>query len=264
MVEYLFIAKGFIVNDMNGFYNKFILNNQLTKYYGDKRNLSYIKFEKKEEYKCVYCGNKADTKEHIPPKIFLDEPFQSPLAILPACSSCNRSYSEKEQYLACLVEYLKSNLCKIDMRDKIYKALSVRHTLREGLEKVTYYTDKQISYIEYDIKIVEDVIFKLAIGHAAYFLSMLYPGKPYIINHKFIVDMTDEEIYKFNIEPRLDIVPEIGSRGSIFLCLAEGVPFSQWNVVQENQYRFLAYHNNSTHVRIVIGEFLFAEVIWQN
>jgi len=54
---------------------------------------------KKSDFKCIYCYEKANTREHIPSKIFLNEPYSNNLAILPACFNCNNSYSENEQYL---------------------------------------------------------------------------------------------------------------------------------------------------------------------
>jgi len=38
-----------------------------------------------------------------------------------------------------------------------------------------------------------------------------------------------------------------------------------WNIVQDNQYRYLVYESKtSTNVRIVIGEFFYSEIIWTN
>lgn len=50
---------------MNKFYRP---KNDLPNYIGDGRLKAYINKEKTEDNKCVYCGNKADTREHLPTK----------------------------------------------------------------------------------------------------------------------------------------------------------------------------------------------------
>jgi hypothetical protein len=45
----------------------------------------------------------------------------------------------------------------------------------------------------------------------------------------------------------------------------DGMPIIPWNIVQEGQYRFLAFESkNSMNIRIVIGEFFYSEIIWNN
>ena len=56
-----------------------------------------------------------------------------------------------------------------------------------------------------------------------------------------------------------ELFPEVGSR--LFQRIAAGV--DSWVVVQEGIYRYFV-SQCTTIVRIVIDEFLFAEVIWDN
>lgn len=54
---------------------------------------------------CSYCGvNYPDTKDHVPSKILLDEPYPENLPVVPCCSKCNSSFSLDEEYVACLLE----------------------------------------------------------------------------------------------------------------------------------------------------------------
>jgi len=52
---------------------------------------------------CVYCGAYSDTKEHVPPKVFLDRPFPENLPVVESCAKCNTGFSLDEEYLACLI-----------------------------------------------------------------------------------------------------------------------------------------------------------------
>ncbi len=41
---------------------------------------------------CVYCGAAPETKEHVPPKVFLDLPYPDNLFIVEACRKCNSGF----------------------------------------------------------------------------------------------------------------------------------------------------------------------------
>lgn len=47
---------------------------------------------------CVYCGGKATTRDHVPPKLLLDRPFPLNLWTVPSCKRCNESFSADETY----------------------------------------------------------------------------------------------------------------------------------------------------------------------
>lgn len=54
---------------------------------------------------CIYCGGVADTSDHTPPRCLLPRRLPSDLQAMtvPACSSCNASYSADEQRAAAIV-----------------------------------------------------------------------------------------------------------------------------------------------------------------
>lgn len=53
---------------------------------------------KKIESRCVYCGAKATTRDHVPPKCFLEKPFPANLLTVPSCQPCNVAWSKDEEY----------------------------------------------------------------------------------------------------------------------------------------------------------------------
>jgi hypothetical protein len=53
---------------------------------------------------CVYCGTHPDTRDHVPSKVLLDEPYPPELPVVGACQGCNTSFSLDEQYLACFLD----------------------------------------------------------------------------------------------------------------------------------------------------------------
>jgi hypothetical protein len=44
---------------------------------------------------CAYCGKlKKLTKDHIPPKLLLEQPYPANLWTVPSCNDCNASFQE--------------------------------------------------------------------------------------------------------------------------------------------------------------------------
>lgn len=58
---------------------------------------------------CVYCGDRAQTRDHVPPKALLHEPWPANLRTVPACFPCNTSWSLDEQYVAIALAHVSSN-----------------------------------------------------------------------------------------------------------------------------------------------------------
>ncbi|WP_373035376.1 hypothetical protein [Sulfurimonas sp.] len=246
---------------------KHFVDNNLNNYFGDTRILELLKYDKKGQFKCVYCYEKADSREHLPSKVFLDEPYPTNLAILPSCTICNNSYSEDEQYLACLIDYVQYKLHNLETlkRSKIQRAFNARPNIKNEFENSTKYANNgNIDYIQYDDDRIKNILLKLSIGHATYSLSSIHLDEPSVINYKFATELTQEESTSFNLEPICDVIPELGSReGTYISVLDDGTPITTWKIIQDGQYRFLAYQNKSSiNIRIVIGEYFYSEVIW--
>lgn len=56
---------------------------------------------------CCYCGGYADTVDHVPSKVFLDEPYPDNLPVVPCCRKCNEEFSLDEEYVAVLLECVR-------------------------------------------------------------------------------------------------------------------------------------------------------------
>jgi len=77
--------------------------------------------DEKNEGFCVFCGSKPSTRDHVPSRVLLDEPYPPDLPVVPACESCNASFCKDEQYVACLLECAISGsaLPRVVGREKI-------------------------------------------------------------------------------------------------------------------------------------------------
>jgi hypothetical protein len=75
---------------------------------------------------CVYCGSAATTRDHVPPKGLLDQPWPPNLRTVPACSSCNSSWSLDEQYFAIALAHIghtASLMSKVEADGPVDRAL---------------------------------------------------------------------------------------------------------------------------------------------
>lgn len=48
---------------------------------------------------CIYCGQEANTRDHVPPKCLFPKP-RPPMITVPACLACNKSYEKDDVLLA--------------------------------------------------------------------------------------------------------------------------------------------------------------------
>ena len=190
----------------------------------------YTSFEKSKINYCVYCGEIATTREHIPSKAFLKDNNKSPdyLMTLPACLKCNNGFPSDEKYV-------------IDILDKIKKNTE----------------NKAEELINIDNKRFENIIFKLALGHAAYEFDYIHTGhKNYSMDYNFIFNLTNQQIDKFIS------LPEIGSRSCFIVeTNAKTLSYQNWETI--NNYKYSAIRDaDKLIIKIILSNILFCEVMF--
>ena len=55
---------------------------------------------------CVYCANRATTRDHVPPRLLLEKPYPNNLITVPACNSCNNEFSADEEYFLTILAHV--------------------------------------------------------------------------------------------------------------------------------------------------------------
>jgi len=53
--------------------------------------------------KCIYCGNDANTKDHIPPRNIFPKNIRQKLISVPSCLACNRGSSADDEFFRMFV-----------------------------------------------------------------------------------------------------------------------------------------------------------------
>jgi len=220
---------------------------------------------------CVYCGGERESRDHIPPKVFLDEPYPPELPVVDACNKCNTGYSLDEQYLSCFLEVVLCGTSEPSSlsRPKIGRILTDNPGLKRRIDSSgNKGLFGELSW-QPEVDRVKRVITKLARGHAAYELYPHYE-EPTVIGFTPLSILTNEEQTAFegNLSEGLNILPELGSRAfkRLFLFGNELVSFDHngdWIIVQPRRYRYAVTESDGLIVRIVLSEYLACTVSWK-
>ena len=227
---------------------------------------------------CIYCGAQDNTREHVPSRVLLDKPYPENLPVVGACHPCNNGFSKDEEYVACLIESVIAGSTEPEkIRRQTIATLRERSpALRARIEaSKTCDGNKIIFEVEHDR--VRRVLLKLARCHAAYELKQECREEPTSIWWQPMALLTEQLLEEFNAPHMIQTYGEIGSRGMRRLCVAEikladpngeerivHMILNDWVDVQEGRYRFQAIdYGGIVHIKIVIGEYLACEAIWE-
>ena len=224
--------------------------------FGDDRNKGF----------CIHCGGADETRDHIPSKVLLDEPYPTNMHVVPSCLSCNNALSADEQYVACLIECVlvgDTNPIKIP-RPRIGKLLAENPLLRERIERAKSLSRGGSPIWSIEEERVKAVVLKLARGHAAYELNEPQVGPPEYIDIRPLVTMSESERMAFEqgdgAGPAL--YPEVGSRAMQRMFEGQDLCGGGWVLVQDGNYRFRTSQDNGLTIQMVIREYLGCQVGW--
>lgn len=226
---------------------------------------------------CIYCGGPGGTRDHVPPRVFLDSPFPENLPVVPACDSCNRGFSSDEEYVACLIEAAVVGTTAPDemRRERVAKILRRQQWLRSRIEASRLEESGQLMFVPEE-KRVKNVVLKLARGHAGFELSSVQRESPSFFASWPLHATEVDDLEEFEAPHVAHLLGEIGSRGSQRTMvvtadllsengnrLSMPILINDWVEVQEGRYRYLAYESEGKiGVKIVIGEYLACHVVW--
>jgi hypothetical protein len=210
---------------------------------------------------CLYCGGATESRDHVPSRVLLDEPYPENLPVVPACDACNGSYSLDEQYFACLVECARTGSLDAVQRPKIIRILRENPALAERISRAR--SGEQDVSFSVELTRAQSVVLKLARGHAAYEASEVPRHSPSHILITPLMSLDQAARDHFEVVPRSAVWPEVGSRAMQRLIVFGGdVTDAGWIEVQPEQYRYFVVAEGPIMVRFVVSEYLACEVIW--
>jgi hypothetical protein len=223
-------------------------------------------FDERLKGLCAYCGAAADSRDHVPSRILLDEPYPDNLPIAESCTKCNQGFSVAEEYFACLLECVIQGTITPNesFREKILATLLARPTIGARIEKGKQIgADGSLVWMP-ETDPVREVVLKLARGHLTYELGLQRTDDPIAVEIMALPLMSEQarQIF-FSLENEVGhLYPEIGSRA--FANIASGKPtaYDQWQVVQEGRYAYAVGQSAGDWAKMFIGDYLVCRVAW--
>lgn len=218
---------------------------------------------------CVYCGAQADTRDHVPSRVLLDEPFPPQLPVVGACASCNSGFSLDEQYLSCFLECVIGGTTEPSglQRPNVMRSLNEHPALKARIAASRRSNEAGNLVWQSETDRVRKVVTKLARGHVAY---EMYPKieEPDEVAFAPLQIMSDHERAAFDdvTSGTLELWPEIGSRAFLRALGKNPDRFEQigdWIVVQPSRYRYSVVESGGLLVQMVLSEYLACAVSWE-
>lgn len=224
--------------------------------------------ERLKQY-CIYCGtllaNQKISKEHVPSKVFLDQPYPENLFIVHTCQPCNHSFSKDEEYTAAILGVLISGSADPEKQvwSKARKILLRKTKLQQEIVRNCKLDAKGHFFgLKFNEKRLEKVLIKNARALALYMISEPVFDAPSHIIWRCLPHLSNEERQQFEFLPEQDLFPEVGSRMFIDQVENRGT-FDKWTEMQDGTFRFAVMWDGSIIIRMVFREFLFAQVGWE-
>ena len=250
-------------------------------YWGSELMRPFVEYSKNGLHYCIYCGSIADTREHVPSKVFLNKPLPGDLPTLPACQKCNNGFSSDELYTNTYIECVKglkennnSEVIEIQPLDR-KEVREAKNAAKQDCEKGIYAKDERI----------EHILIKLAKGHIVYELFECYnldsfPVASISVNYVLKCSVDNKTWASLEtIEPiDNEVFPEIGSRAfrNMYVLdvrynspddsngFVEHHLFMDWTDIQDGVYRYITlYNGDEIIVKMVIRDYLYAEATFK-
>lgn len=223
---------------------------------------------------CIHCGggisgSKAN-EDHAPSRVLLDRPHPPRLPAMTVCQPCNTSFSADEEYTAAflgavlagstdpgkqVVERAARILGSNGKLVRVIEEAKQTYTTRGGEERVVWAPDEAR---------VRNVVVKNARGHVYYELGEPMLTAPARVSFGPLSAFSPEQREEFEEVSWPSYWPEVGSRMMTRLLRGDDLVGS-WIMVQEGVYRYgVTQRDGGMLVRIVMREYLGAEVFWEN
>jgi hypothetical protein len=229
--------------------------------------------DKRHKTWCIHCASAlhatTTNKDHVPSRSLLDQPFPPNLPLVLVCVDCNSSFSESEQYLVAFLGSVIRGTADPDLHDDsaARRILRWSSSLRTSIEQArreyrTVGGETRLLW-QPDNEMINKAVIKNARGHVYHELGEPIFGEPASVWSKPLEYFQSTERDEFEQSQMPDLWPEVGSRLMTRLCSGQDLDGS-WIVVQPGVYRFNIHFAAPIRVRIILREYLAAEITWPN
>jgi hypothetical protein len=227
--------------------------------------------DERQQAWCIHCGGwiagLETNRDHVPTKTLLRKPFPDNLPVVKVCKACNEGFSLDEQYLVAFLGSVLSGTTDpgAQLNPVARRILQTNESLRARIErsKTSYQTmGGEIRHVWKPEQVrIDRVLIKNARGHAFFEYGEPMLSDPAIVWSRPLETLTDEERDTFEDTGEGSYWPEVGSR--MMTRVMTGHDMSDgWVIVQDALYRYSVTQLPGIRVRMVLSEYLAAEVCW--
>jgi hypothetical protein len=230
--------------------------------------------DRRQKAWCIHCGdwiNQVVTnKDHAPSKTLLDKPYPPNLALMKVCQRCNSGFAEDEEYLGAFLGALLAGSTDPDAQvvDRAARTFAGNPGLRSRIEKAKQIDrnlfGEETIYWEPENDRIRNVLVKNARGHAYYEITEPMLEEPSSVWFGPLAHLDERQTQVFeNVSWPNGLWPEVGSRMMRRFITGEDLD-EGWVIVQEGVYRYAVIQTGGMLVRMVLREYLAAEIVWDD
>lgn len=168
---------------------------------------------KKQNQKiCVYCGLKATSKDHVPPKQMFPEPRPDNLETVPACTKCNNSSGKDEEYF--LATFMFSEVGVSGAGKKLWQErLHRRYKEDLGLRrKIVQNLSPKDIYTPYGIFIGKRMTIELDMNRIYRTIRKIIKGLYYIEYREIMSDTQDLDCLFLQTQSHFDTIKDYADK----------------------------------------------------
>lgn len=227
--------------------------------------------DKRQKSWCIHCGGwiaeLETSRDHVPSKSLLREPYPANLPVVRVCKRCNESFAFDEEYLIAFLGAVLAGTTDPDSQSdsKVARILKRNEKLRARIEraKTEYETQSGENRIVWkqEEERIKRIILKNARGHAFFEYGEPMLDPPAHIWAAPLESLTAEKRADFENVSAGSVWPEVGSRMMTRVITGQDLS-GGWIVVQDGVYRYALAQIGVMLVRAVLYEYLAAEVFW--
>jgi hypothetical protein len=220
---------------------------------------------------CIHCGqplgSRQPNRDHVPSKSLLLEPSPANLPVVKICVSCNQGFSLDEEYfLAFLGSVLTGSTDPANQTNpRVQRILERSPQLRLRIESSkevveTADGDQELRWKPERFRI-ERILVKNSRGHVYFELGESLLDEPESVWFEPLSSFDANNRDEFETIESAVGWPEVGSR-MMSRIVAGGDFAGGWITVQEGVYRYAVTYGGGITVKMVLFEYLGAEVRW--
>ena len=216
---------------------------------------------------CALCGIRPPaTRDHVPARVFLDEPLPAHYPVVAVCERCNHGASKDEEYVACVIDAALHGTVMDTalLRPKVTAALTHSQPLAERLRQAEHRGgDGKCIGFACESARMRRVLEKVGRGLIAFEDGGAPVASDAEVTWSALGEITAEARSDFMNTPS-QLLPEVGSRAMVRLARNGFDSPRPWTILQPGRFSYLVNRPlaGTLGVRMLFSDYLAAQCVF--